>query len=910
NDNDPEGDAQMVDTGLTPVSGPSNGTLVINADGTFTYTPNAGFTGTDQFVYAIFDNGVPVATDRATVYILIEETPAPAIAIVKTGEFMDGNGDQCADPNEMINYTFTVTNEGNVPLFNVSVTDPLLEAPNPIVPIILVSGDDGDGILQESETWIYEATYLLTQADIDAGQITNQATAEGTDEDGTTVSDLSDDTSVLEDDPTVTVICQSPAIAIVKTGILNDDNQSGCADPGESLDYTFTVTNEGNVSLSSISVTDPLLEAPNPVVPIVLVSGDDGDGILQVTETWIYAATYAITQADIDAGQVTNQATASGTAPDTTVVTDLSDDTSVLEDDPTVITVCQSPAIAIVKTGTLVDDNQSGCADPGESLNYTFTVSNEGNVSLNSINVTDPLLQAPNPVVPIVLISGDDGDGILQISETWVYTATYAITQADIDAGQVTNQATAEGTAPDATVVTDLSDDDSVLENDPTVTVVCQNASIALIKEGSLPPNPDQGGGCPVEGDIITYTFTVVNTGNLTLDNVMITDPLPGIVLVGGPITLPVGASDNTTFTATYAVTQADVDAGLVMNQATATGETPSGGTVTDLSDDTSILEDDPTIVQLCQSPFIGLVKQGVFNDEDGDKCADPKETISYSFTVYNLGNVTLTNITISDPLVNVQGGPITLAPFTSDGTTFTATYSITQADIDNGFVENQALARGFTLLGDEVTDLSDDNSEFEDDPTTTDLCQEAGIALIKVGTPVDENGNGCVDLGETIVYDFVVTNLGNVMLTNVTVTDPMVTVIGGPISIAAGQSDTETFSAVYTVTQDDVDAGEVNNQATASGEAPNGTIVTDLSDDNSNFEDDITTTVLCQDPKMSVTKSGVFNDENGDMIPQAGETISYVFSVTNTGNVTLYNIVLTDELPGIVISGGPIAQL
>ncbi|MCT8341286.1 Ig-like domain-containing protein, partial [Flavobacteriaceae bacterium TK19130] len=71
NDFDPEGDAQSVDVGTTPVSGPSNGTLAINPDGTFTYTPNPGFGGTDQFVYAIVDDGSPVATDTATVYITI-----------------------------------------------------------------------------------------------------------------------------------------------------------------------------------------------------------------------------------------------------------------------------------------------------------------------------------------------------------------------------------------------------------------------------------------------------------------------------------------------------------------------------------------------------------------------------------------------------------------------------------------------------------------------------------------------------------------------------------------------------------------------------------------------------------------------------------------------------------------------
>ena len=69
NDEDPEGDTQTVNT--TPISGPSNGTVTLNTDGTFTYMPLGGYTGPDQFVYSLCDNGSPVACDTATVYITI-----------------------------------------------------------------------------------------------------------------------------------------------------------------------------------------------------------------------------------------------------------------------------------------------------------------------------------------------------------------------------------------------------------------------------------------------------------------------------------------------------------------------------------------------------------------------------------------------------------------------------------------------------------------------------------------------------------------------------------------------------------------------------------------------------------------------------------------------------------------------
>ncbi|WP_147678517.1 Ig-like domain-containing protein, partial [Algibacter pacificus] len=69
NDNDPEGDIQTVNT--TPVDAPNNGTLVLNTDGTFTYTPNPGFTGDDSFIYEVCDSGTPQACDQATVVITV-----------------------------------------------------------------------------------------------------------------------------------------------------------------------------------------------------------------------------------------------------------------------------------------------------------------------------------------------------------------------------------------------------------------------------------------------------------------------------------------------------------------------------------------------------------------------------------------------------------------------------------------------------------------------------------------------------------------------------------------------------------------------------------------------------------------------------------------------------------------------
>ncbi len=86
-------------------------------------------------------------------------------------------------------------------------------------------------------------------------------------------------------------------------------------------------------------------------------------------------------------------------------------------------------------------------------------------------------------------------------------------------------------------------------------------------------------------GDVITYTFKAVNTGDVTLTDVTITDPLPGLSALdcgdpGQPATLQPG--ERLECTATYTITAADVVAREVNNEAAVTGTPPTGPAVTD----------------------------------------------------------------------------------------------------------------------------------------------------------------------------------------------------------------------------------------------------------------------------------------------------------------------------------------
>ena len=738
---------------------------------------------------------------------------------------------------------------------------------------------------------IFTATYTLTQADIDFGEVANTAVASGTDPAGATL--LSVDTATVS-------LAAQPSIALVKVGTANLGTNS-TATLGDVIDYRFAVTNTGNVTLTDVQISDALVTVNGG--PIASLAPG-------ATDATTFTASHTLVQADLDAGQVENQATATGSPPTGLPVTDLSDDTDTAGDDPTVTTLTPTSSIALVKNMSAITDlNSNGITDAGDQLNYTFTVTNTGNVSLTGISVTDPLVTVTGG--PIASLAPG------QTNNT-VFRATYVLTQADVDAGELSNQATATATDPAGTTIDDLSNDTlgpttdaSGTGDDPTVTPIPELADIALIKAASSVTDTNTNGVNDV-GDIINYAFTVTNIGNVTLSSVSVNDPL--VTVLGGPLaTLAPGASDSTTFTASYTITSADAAAGRVTNQATASGVTPSGRGVSDLSDNASPDEDDPTITAVTRLPAIALLKTvDAVTNTNGNAQIDAGDTVEYVFTVYNTGNVALTNVVVTDPLVTIQGGPIsTLDPGRSDSTTFTASYTLTNADVVAGRVTNQATAFGTGPGARVVSDLSDGESTTEDDPTITLLASAPGIALVKsVSSITDTNSNGVTDVGDIIVYAFAVTNTGNVALSNVVVSDPKVTVAGGPIaSLGVSQTNNTTFTANYTITQADVDAGGVSNQATASGTTPGNVLVSDLSDESAIDGSDPTVTPLNQQPGIALVKTvRSIDDRNGNGNTDTGDVITYAFSVTNTGNLTLSNVTVSDPL--VAVNGGPLVTL
>ncbi len=421
------------------------------------------------------------------------------------------------------------------------------------------------------------ASLTISQTDLDAGSVTNTASATALDADGDTVTSNTDSETAT-------------AVQIASVSLAKTSNATGTNVAGEVITYSYTVVNDGTVTITGFSSTDP-----HPGLGPITCAPTAQGGSLAPAASTTCTASYTVTQADVDAGFIANTGSVSGTTATAGPVSDTA---------PYTTPVAQSPALTIAK-----DADPTTVSAPG-TITYTIVVTNTGNVSL-----TSPVLTDPFATTGPTLTGGDtDSDGVLDVGETWTYTASHTVTQAEIDAGtDLVNTAT-------------VDTDQTTPQTDTVVIPIAQTPALTIAKDADLTTVSAPG--------TITYTIVVANTGNVSLTSPVLTDPFAttGPTLTGGDTdsdgVLDVG--ETWTYTASHAVTQAEIDAG------TALVNTASVDT-----DQTTPLTDDATTT-VAQTPALTVDKTSTTTS-----VTTVGQVVPYSYTVTNTGNVTITGLAL-----------------------------------------------------------------------------------------------------------------------------------------------------------------------------------------------------------------------------------------------------------------------
>jgi uncharacterized repeat protein (TIGR01451 family) len=797
---------------------------------------------------------------------------------------------------EVVEYSITVTNTGTVTLSDINLLDANADqAQVGTIPQLGVG-----------QVRTFRAAHTITQGDMDAGIIYNQAMAQGKDTKGQVVQASSTDPDPSDPDPfctgcTIITTLQQGAIEL----LLRGDRSKVFTQVGEEVSYTLTLQNTGNVTL-----TDVTLDLGTAAVHASSTSFPQ----LSVGHTETITFSHVITQEDIDRGAVYKRLSAAAKDTKGKVVSANSSDPNPLGPlDPHVDPACPACTVVPIQQRALLDFRISGDRGNsydavGDEINFSLTLTNSGNVTL-----TDIVLQSTisSQAIAIELPS-------LMAGDTYTSILTHVLSQADLDRGAVYKQLRATALDPKGMATQVLSKDgDPLLPTDPLIDPNCLECTVVpvlQIKQMEVFKTVDRSQYYSKEGEQITYTITVKNTGNVSLHQVNVRDTNADQPAVGAFANLPVGHTE--TLQAVHSITQADVNRGVVYNIATVTALDPQSRGVQAHSTDPAPLDpNDPNTPPADSScpactitPIGRLVELQVRKTTNRSKIyRQVGDVIEYTLTVANTGKVTLSNLIITDPNADQRavGTVATLA--VGQTRTFMPTHTVTQADLDRGVVYNQAHVTGWEPKGTQIAVSSIDGTPLDsNDPLFDPACPDCTVSPLQQqpGTQVVKTADRTQvykQVGDVIPYTITVTNSGNVTLHDVLLRDVATgQEIGTAIAqLAVGQSD--VLSSTHTVTQADLDRGAVYKQTVALGKTPQDILTEGFSTDG----DPLSALDPLLDPDcLACTVSPVLQLPGIKFIKtvdrtiaydKVGQPITYTLTLTNTGNVTLHSLQVSD---------------
>jgi len=480
----------------------------------------------------------------------------------------------------------------------------------------------------------------------------------------------------------------------------------------------------------------------------------------------------------------------------------------------------------------------------GDPVTWSYVVTNTGQVTLFDISVTDDQ-EGPVSCPKSTLAPG----------ESMTCDAIHGTAQQ----GQYANRA--DVTARD-------EDDREVRDSDPSHYLGVRDPDpIAIdIEKATNGHDADSAPGPQIQhGQPVTWSYVVTNTGQVTLLDVAVHDDREGAITCPKS-TLQPGESMTCTAHGT-------AGNGQYANLAEVTGRD---------EDDRTARDEDPSHYNGVPRP-ISIDIEKATNGHDADSAPGPNiptgDPVTWSYVVTNTGQATLFDVAVTDDQEGAISCPkSTLAP----GEAMTCTAHGTAG---NGQYANLGMVTGRDE--DDRTVSDDDPSHYTNSPPPP---IDIDIEKATNGHDADQPTGPEIQEGDAVTWTYVVTNTGEVTLFDVAVTDDQEGAISCPKStLAPGEAMTCTAHGVAGI-------GQYANLGTVSG------------------RDDLNRTATDEDPShyngtpippigIHIEKATNGHDADQPTGPKilVGEPVTWTYVVTNTGDVTLFDVTVEDNQEGFI---------